>query len=328
VNYYEHHLGDYTQATAHLTMLEDAAYSRMLRWYYANEKPLPLDVKMIERLVRAQTKAEKEAIKTVLSEFFIEAEDGWHQDRADREIAKYKDKQAKAKRSAEARWNTSKTHSEGNANASADAMRTHKDAAIEMGKKVPGQRNPEKNNFSDGFASGSKNPNESTGDKMRTHSEGNAHQTPDTKHQTKSSASTAEPPPVQPKAAPSPPARVAPLVIELAVELRKVGVACTASHPRVVEWAGQGVTVQQALEAVQVARMRKPEGEPISANYLAPIIAEMRNPKPTPEPPWWNTPEATIAKGESLGIRAKPGEQMAEYRERIREAVKGQRAAA
>ena len=117
-------------------------------------------------------------------------------------------------------------------------------------------------------------------------------------------------------------------MIELAVELRKVGVACTASHPRVLEWAGQGVTVQQALEAVQVARMRKPEGEPISANYLAPIIAEMRNPKPTPEPPWWNTPEATIAKGESLGIRAKPGEQMAEYRERIREAVKGQRAAA
>ena len=117
-------------------------------------------------------------------------------------------------------------------------------------------------------------------------------------------------------------------MIELAVALRKVGVACTASHPRVLEWAGQGVTVRQALEAVQVARMRKPEGEPISANYLAPIIAEMRNPKPAPEPPWWNTPEATVAKGESLGIRAKPGEQMAEYRERIREAVKGQRAAA
>jgi len=288
MNYYEHHLGDYFKDAGHLSMIEHGAYRLLLDAYYIREAPLPAEIKECCKLARASYKPERDAVAYVLREFFKLRADGWHQDRADREIERYKDKQAKAKRSAEARWNAPKKQTERNANASPNASRNA----------------------------------------MRTHSEGNAHQTPDTKHQTKSSASTAEPPPVQPKAAPSPPARVAPLVIELAVELRKVGVACTASHPRVVEWAGQGVTVQQALEAVQVARMRKPEGEPISANYLAPIIAEMRNPKPTPEPPWWNTPEATIAKGESLGIRAKPGEQMAEYRERIREAVKGQRAAA
>lgn len=91
MNYYEHHLADYTQATAHLSMLEDAAYSRMLRWYYANEKPLPLEIKAIERLVRAQSKQEREAVKTVLEEFFVQAEDGWHQDRADNEIARFKE---------------------------------------------------------------------------------------------------------------------------------------------------------------------------------------------------------------------------------------------
>ena len=91
MNYYEHHLADYAQATAHLSMLEDAAYSRMLRWYYANEKPLPRDIKAIERLVRAQSKADREAVRTVLAEFFYEAEDGWHQDRADREIKRYQD---------------------------------------------------------------------------------------------------------------------------------------------------------------------------------------------------------------------------------------------
>lgn len=91
MNYYEHHLADYTQATAHLSMLEDAAYSRMLRWYYANEKPLPIDTKAIERLVRAQSKQEREAVKTVLEEFFVQAEDGWHQDRADNEIARFKE---------------------------------------------------------------------------------------------------------------------------------------------------------------------------------------------------------------------------------------------
>jgi hypothetical protein len=41
------------------------------------------------------------------------------------EIARYQDKQAKARRSAQSRWGASKTHSEGNANASPDAMRTH-----------------------------------------------------------------------------------------------------------------------------------------------------------------------------------------------------------
>lgn len=91
MNYYEHHLADYTQATAHLSMLEDAAYSRMLRWYYANEKPLPADVKQVERLVRAQSKQEREAISNVLAEFFVLHADGWHQDRADREISKYQE---------------------------------------------------------------------------------------------------------------------------------------------------------------------------------------------------------------------------------------------
>ena len=43
VNYYPHHIGDYSKDTSHLTMLEDAAYRRMLDVYYATEKPLPLD---------------------------------------------------------------------------------------------------------------------------------------------------------------------------------------------------------------------------------------------------------------------------------------------
>jgi len=127
VNYYEHHLADYTQATAHLSMVEDAAYSRILRWYYANEKALPLDVKQIDRLVRAQSKVERDAVRTVLAEFFTEHADGFHQDRADREIQRYQDKQRKASASANSRWNRNQQHSDGNANASPNAMRTHSD---------------------------------------------------------------------------------------------------------------------------------------------------------------------------------------------------------
>ena len=38
MNYYEHHLGDYAEATAHLSFVEDAAYSRLMRKAYATEK--------------------------------------------------------------------------------------------------------------------------------------------------------------------------------------------------------------------------------------------------------------------------------------------------
>ncbi len=121
MNYYEHHIGDYAEATAHLSFVEDAAYSRMIRKYYATEKPLPADQKVVQRLVGARTKEEREAVSTVLDEFFTLQDDGWHNTRCDEEIARYQDKQAKAKRSAEARWNKPRSHNEGNAN----ALRTH-----------------------------------------------------------------------------------------------------------------------------------------------------------------------------------------------------------
>jgi uncharacterized phage protein (TIGR02220 family) len=120
VNYYPHHIGDYARDTGHLSMLEDAAYRRMLDVAYATEKPLPRDQSAIYRLVRARTHAEKLAVDIVLGEFWVEREDGWHNARADAEIAKAHEKSTKARGSAKKRWD-----SDGNANASAMAMRTH-----------------------------------------------------------------------------------------------------------------------------------------------------------------------------------------------------------
>jgi uncharacterized protein YdaU (DUF1376 family) len=117
MNYYAHHLGDYAEATAHLSFLEDAAYSRLIRKYYATEKPFPCDVKTVQRLVGARTKEEREAVATVLAEFFVLYQGSFHNTRCDREIAAYRDKQSKAKRSADSRWSATKTPSEGNANA-------------------------------------------------------------------------------------------------------------------------------------------------------------------------------------------------------------------
>ena len=91
MNYYEHHIGDYAEATAHLTFVEDAAYSRLIRKYYAAEKPMPADLKAVQRLVGARSKDEREAVQTILEEFFELREDGWHNARCDAEIKAYND---------------------------------------------------------------------------------------------------------------------------------------------------------------------------------------------------------------------------------------------
>jgi len=121
LNHYPHHIGDYDSDTAHLEWVEDMAYTRMLRVYYRTERPLPVEVQAVCRLVRAKSKGEKAAVKAMLDEFFVLEGDGWHNKRCDQELARYQEKSSKASASAAARW----SQSERNANASSDAMRTH-----------------------------------------------------------------------------------------------------------------------------------------------------------------------------------------------------------
>ena len=244
INYYEHHLGDYAEATAHLSFVEDAAYSRMIRKYYAQEKPLPADPKVVQRLIGARTKEEREAVDTVLGEFFVLAIDGHHNARCDAEIARYQDKQAKAKRSANARWNKTSQHTEGNADA------------------------------------------------MRTHTEGNAHQAPSTRHQVNpmpQSAAFTEP---EVDATPSSPPLASPIgsdpittrACELAGLLRQRGAALQASNPTVRQWAADGVTDAEALTALDLAESRransnKPQ-QAINAGLLNAILPDVRTAPP------------------------------------------------
>lgn len=93
MNFYDHHIGDYDQATSHLTACEDGIYSRLIRWYYASEAPLPADIKAIERRVRAHSRDERAAVRTVLEEFFELQDDGYHQARCDEVIAEYRAKE-------------------------------------------------------------------------------------------------------------------------------------------------------------------------------------------------------------------------------------------
>lgn len=89
MNYYEHHIRDYDAATSHLNWDEDLAYTRLMRWYYRKERPIPADVAEACRQVRATTKAHRDAVASVLHEFFELREDGWHQQTCDEVIAAF-----------------------------------------------------------------------------------------------------------------------------------------------------------------------------------------------------------------------------------------------
>lgn len=91
MNFFDHHIGDYDKNTAHLTACEDGIYHRMIRRYLDKEKPLDADVSRIERVVRARSKEEKQAVHDVLDEFFTLEADGWHNKTCDEKITAYQE---------------------------------------------------------------------------------------------------------------------------------------------------------------------------------------------------------------------------------------------
>lgn len=119
MNYYERHIGDYLKDTAHLSLIEHGIYTRLLDVYYTKETGF--SESDVARLIGARSKEEKSALQIVLQEFFFLVDGAYHQSRCDREIKRYKDKQEKARSSANARWKNDSEHTERNAN----AMRTH-----------------------------------------------------------------------------------------------------------------------------------------------------------------------------------------------------------
>ncbi len=104
MNYFPFHIGDYLSATRHLSWDEDAAYRRLLDAYYTSEKPLPTDLRQVFRLVVASTETQREAVETVLKEFFELTDSGWVNRRAERELDAMRDKQQKQRDKANKRW--------------------------------------------------------------------------------------------------------------------------------------------------------------------------------------------------------------------------------
>ena len=88
MNFYKRFIGDYQRDTGHLSVLEHGAYTLLLDAFYATERPLPENKNTLYRLVRANTKREREAVDFVLSEFWSLEGGKWLNRRALTEIEK------------------------------------------------------------------------------------------------------------------------------------------------------------------------------------------------------------------------------------------------
>ena len=138
MNYFPFHIGDYSAHTAHLELMEDLAYRRMLDVYYLREEPLACDPEDVARLIRM--KANVADVEAVLREFFFLTDEGWRHERCDEEIERMQDKQAKAKASAAASVSARKTKAQNNLNersANVEPTLNERSANVELPTPTP-----------------------------------------------------------------------------------------------------------------------------------------------------------------------------------------------
>jgi uncharacterized protein YdaU (DUF1376 family) len=293
MNYYEHHIGDYAEATAHLTFIEDATYSRLIRKYYATEKPMPGDIKLVQRLINARSKEEKNAVVSVLNEFFTLTDDGWRQERCDHEIARFKDKQLKARRSAEGRWQSfpsdesqSEITPSNECVRNATVMRTHCSPDTKHQSPVTNLHPPGKQN--------------NGGEKAKFPQE---------------------------TATPSEEEKVFHGRIEkyksFAAMISKEGRAISVDDYRIRDIVNLGVSEAEVVEAIATAketRMKVSNPTPINAGYVLAILKGVRKKAEAAsadKDAWWKTNEGIDSKGRELGMRAQGAENYDSFKTRI-----------
>ena len=123
MHYYTKHIKDYKTDTAHLTLLEHGVYNSLIDLYILTENPLEPNLQKLCRLVHAKTDDEIKAVENIITEFFVESDDGYRQKKCDQELIRIFGKSESARKSAKHRWgsernaNAMQTDSERNAKA-------------------------------------------------------------------------------------------------------------------------------------------------------------------------------------------------------------------
>lgn len=111
--WYAHYPGDYGRDTAHLSLIQHGAYRLLLDHYYSTAAPLPSDVTALHRICRAFDQAERNAVDSILSEFFELRADGYHNNRADLELARQSEIRERLSNAGKKRWRGKPKHEPG-----------------------------------------------------------------------------------------------------------------------------------------------------------------------------------------------------------------------
>lgn len=253
MNYYEHHIGDFLKKTAHLSIVEEGIYRRLLDRYYIVEGPLPADVRECCKLARAASKPERSAVSDVLREFFDLRDDGWHQKRADEEVARYLARQPEAEAKKENDRERQRRARERRKHLF-EELRNHGivapwDATTEQLQEALSRATSEAGHTK---RSGPVTP-PVTRDNTATHS-------PDTRLQTPESASRSARTPAREPPEPT-------LAGQACRLMREAGIARTnPSDPRLLQLLSQGVTPQQLGDLA--AELREAGNAPETATYV------------------------------------------------------------
>ena len=91
MHYYKFNIADWSLGTAHLSLIEEAIYFRLINHYYDSERPISLDVDAVVRKLRLEDAA---ATLRILEEFFSKTKKGFRHARCEKMLAEYKKKNA------------------------------------------------------------------------------------------------------------------------------------------------------------------------------------------------------------------------------------------
>lgn len=87
MHYYKFEIATWHLHTSHLSLIEEAVYFRLINFYYDTETPIPKETQSVTRRLRLTEYAD--VVASVLQEFFVLLDDGWHQKHCDDKIFEY-----------------------------------------------------------------------------------------------------------------------------------------------------------------------------------------------------------------------------------------------
>lgn len=118
--------GDYIKDTGSLSLCEHGAYMLLIKEYWVSNANVYANASRLHRICGAMSQDEKDAVDFVVDRFFQNCDGKLQHKRLDAELQKAKEKQEKARISAQKRWakKDANAHTTANAKGNATAMRT------------------------------------------------------------------------------------------------------------------------------------------------------------------------------------------------------------